>query len=439
MKKVLVVLLVLVMVGSLVAGYLVYFRPSSQSGGHDPFADVPLPSIKSYRFADLSGQDLTSMDLTGVAAGEAKTFTFDSATKWPSSEKMPAGFSPGDAMEKGKYLGLGLDALHDQGVTGKGVSVAVIDKPLLKGHEGLPAELEYIEMKPGDPSMDQPNFHGLLVAGILAGKDGVAPGAHLYYFAVPDDSEPYARFAEAMNKLLEVNKGLSESQKIRVVAVPYGADPVDQVTGVTGAQDWANAIAAAKAAGIIVVYPGMSDLNYTGAGALPGEDRDKPDSYKTWTWVTAKAGVVQSLKDGGANSWDSARKELIRLLTEDPNLDSLRAEAINTYIYLMESYKKTMAFDEWLKIAVEDLSGSLAFPVDYITVPNARGKDSYTYYGSGGLSFATPYVAGLLALGLQAKPDATAQELFKSMMDTGTPFATGGKLANPVAFVKALE
>ena len=439
MKKALVILLVLIMVGSMVAGYMVYFRPSSQKDDQDPFADVPMPAIRSYRFADFSQQDISGLDLKSVSLSEAATFTFDTSTKWPPSDKMPSGFSPEETMEKGKYLGLGLDSLHAQGVTGQGVSVAVIDRPLLKDHEGLPGDMEYVEMRPGDPSMEQTGFHGALVAGILAGRDGVAPGAHLYYFAVPDDSEPYARFAEAMNKLLEVNSGLPEGRKIRIVAVPYGADPLDQVTGVAGAQDWANAIRSAQDAGIIVVYPGMSDLNYTGAGAVPGSDRDRPENYRAWTWVTAKAAVVDSLKKAGVTSWDAARKELIRLLTEDPELDSLRSEAIDTYIYLMASYKTTMSFDEWMKVAAEDVSGALAFPVDYVTVPNAQGKDGYTYYASGGLSFATPYVAGLLALGLQVKPGASAQELFKAMVDTGTPFETGGKLVNPSAFVDALR
>ena len=439
MKRALVILLVVIMVCGMVASYLVYFRPSSQSGDQDPFEDVPMPSIKSYRFADFSKQDISGLDLSKVSLDEAMTFTFDTDTKWPPPDKMPSGFSPEETMEKGKYLGLGLQVLHAQGVTGEGISVAVIDTPLLKDHESLPADMEYVEMKPGDPSMQETSFHGALVAGILAGKDGVAPGAHLYYFAVPDDAEPYARLAEAMNRLLEVNSRLPDGRKIRVVAVPYGADPLDQVTGVAGAQDWANAIRAAQDAGIIVVYPGMADLNYTGAGAVPGSDRDRPENYRTWTWVTAKAAVIESLKKAGVTSWDTARKELIRLLTEDPDLDSLRSEAIDTYIYLMASYKTTMSFDEWIKVAAEDLSGALAFPVDYLTVPNAQGEDSYTYYASGGLSFATPYVAGLLALGLQVKADAAPQELLKTMVDTGTPFETGGKLVCPVAFVEALR
>ena len=439
MRKALVVLMVLVMVGGVVAGFLVYLLPALRDKSKDPFADVPPPSIRSYRFADIAGEDLATVDLSEVTASEAETFTFDSNTKWPTPDKMPKDFSPDGIMKRGQYLGLGLKGLHDRGITGKGVSVAILDKPMLKDHAGFPSNLEYVETKPGDPSMTETSFHGAVVAGILAGKNGVAPGAHLYYFAAPDDSEPYARYAEAMNKLLDVNRGLPEDEKIRVVAVPHGADPLDEITGVVGAKDWSAAIRAAQGAGIIVVYPGMSDLDYTGAGAPPSKDRDDPESYQTWTWTGAKAGVLKSINDAGAKTWDAAKKELVRLLKEDPDLDSLRAEAINTYIYLMESYRETMSFDEWLKAAAGDLSKSLALPVDFITVPSVQGKDSFTYYGSGGLSWATPYVAGVIALGLQVKPAASAADLFKALFDTGTPFVTGGKLVDPAAFVQALK
>jgi len=72
-------------------------------------------------------------------------------------------------------------------------------------------------------------------------------------------------------------------------------------------------------------------------------------------------------------------------------------------------------------------------------VASTDSANSYAYYGSGGLSWATPYAAGILALGLQVKPTATPAELLKAITDTGTPFVTGGKLVNPVGFIQALR
>lgn len=431
------VLLVLAMVGSVLAGILVYLVPAVQGRDKDPFVGVPSPKISSFRFAQLTGQDLGGIDLSQVT--DPWTLTFDSATKWPEAGRMPEGFSPSELMEETKYLGLGLGDLHDRGVTGKGVCVAVIDTPMLQGHRDFPAGLEYIEMMPGDPGMDRVNFHGSAVSGILAGKNGVAPSARLYFFAVPYDDKPYARYAEAMEKLLALDQDLPPEEKVRVVVVPRGADPFDVVDGVTGASAWGEAIEKAQATGMAVVYPGMEGLQFAGAGAPPDKDRDDPASYRAWTWTSTKAEVVAKIRDSGAGSWEAARKELIRLLTEDPDLDSLRAEAINTYIYLMESYKRIMDFDEWLSMVSSDQPGTLAFPVDFITLPNSESSESYTYYGSGGLSWAASYAAGILALGFQVKPEATPYELYIYLMDTGTPFVAGGKLVNPSGFLEALK
>ncbi|MCP4146723.1 MAG: hypothetical protein GY757_03140, partial [bacterium] len=56
-----------------------------------------------------------------------KYCSFDTATPWPPKNKMPAGFSPEDIIETGKSHGLGIKSLHSQGITGKGIKVAIID------------------------------------------------------------------------------------------------------------------------------------------------------------------------------------------------------------------------------------------------------------------------------------------------------------------------
>lgn len=436
MRKALIVLLILAMVGSVVAGFLAYW-PRANSTNSDPFADVPDPNIQSYEFADLAGRDVTTADLSQFSG--TGTLTFSSSTKWPTSDKMPAGFSPSALLEEGKYLGLGLNGLHKQGITGKGVSVAVIDRPILKEHEEYASNLQYIEVVPGDANNATVNFHGAAITGILAGKNGVAPGAKVYYFAVPYADTMYSTSTQAMNQLLEMNKTLPEGQKIRVVAVAQSVNPLDVSANTDGAQDWSNAIKKAQDSGVMVIYAGMSELDFTGAGVVPGKDRDNPQNYQQWTWTAAKAWVIQKLKDANANSWATARAELIRLLTEQPDLDSLQAEAINTYIYLVESYKQTSNYDEWISAAAKDPAKAVSVPVDCITIANTDGTNTYTYYGSGGLSWGSPYIAGLMALGLQVKPNATAAELYRDIADTATAMASGGKLVNPVGFIQALK
>ena len=152
------------------------------------------------------------------------TFTFDTATKWPQGDKTPDMDMPARILEKGKYMGLGLSLLSEKGIGGKGISVAVIDKPIIREHEVFQGNLNYVEVLPEHAKMGNTHFHGAAVAGILAGKNGVAPEANLYYFAVPDDMEPYARYAEAMGQILELQNTLPKEGKIRIVAVAHGLD-----------------------------------------------------------------------------------------------------------------------------------------------------------------------------------------------------------------------
>jgi subtilisin family serine protease len=73
------------------------------------------------------------------------------------------------------------------------------------------------------------------------------------------------------------------------------------------------------------------------------------------------------------------------------------------------------------------------------------GKPSYQYIGGiqysgkGGESFSIPYVAGVLALGWQVKPDLTADEIVELLFKTAYITPDDYKIINPVAFITAVE
>lgn len=438
LKKLVILLLVAAMVLGSLVGVFMYagFRDQTQEG---PFADVPAPVIGSYRFADFRGADLSKEDFKVEPPGMFYTFTFDTSTKWPHGEKTPDADLAREILEKGKYPGLGLSSLLQEGITGRGVHVAVIDKPIAEQHRAFARGLNYIEVSPEHPNTGRTHFHGAAVAGILSGQYGVAPESGLYYFAVPDDTEPYARYAEAMEKILELQDSLPGSAKIRVVAIAHGLDPADVATNAGGAKDWSQAIDKARQQGIIVIYPGMPGLSFTGTGCPPGKDRDNPENYELWSWTRVKQEIAGKLESHQIRSWDDARTMLIRLLTQEKELDSLQAEAINTFIYIGYVYKNYLEFDQWLdSVLLDDPGQVLAIPADYLTVPNVAGPDEYTYYGAGGLSWSTGYLAGLVTLGLQVKPDATEQEIFEALWQSSTPFYGQSRLANPIEYISTL-
>lgn len=81
-----------------------------------------------------SGVSLVTADLRD--RGEVLTrVTFDTRTAWPPKNRLPQGFDPRRILERGKNPGLGIRALHGQGITGTGVHVAIIDQPLLRNHQ----------------------------------------------------------------------------------------------------------------------------------------------------------------------------------------------------------------------------------------------------------------------------------------------------------------
>lgn len=57
---------------------------------------------------------------------------FNTDTVWP--EDLPVCYDPSAIMEAGKNPGLGVRSLHEQDITGKGVSIAIFDQTLLTGH-----------------------------------------------------------------------------------------------------------------------------------------------------------------------------------------------------------------------------------------------------------------------------------------------------------------
>lgn len=88
---------------------------------------------------------------------------------------------------------------------------------------------------------------------------------------------------------------------------------------------------------------------------------------------------------------------------------------------------------EWAGIFPE----ALYFPVDNRTYAYWQDTESYTFEVRGGSSWAVPYAAGVLALGLQAAPELSNEQLIEAMYATATPWE-GGKIVNPAAFIDYL-
>ena len=216
------------------------FYATGRSMGLKAYDDVRV-------FADMPASgDVSRMDLTD-AVGIIPTLWFNEKTQWP--DKMPQGCDPSAILEAAKNPGLGIRALHGQGITGEGVAVAIVDQPIYQDHPEFAGK---IAMYKGFNCNTDRSMHGPAVTSLLVGKDcGTAPGAKVYYAAVPSGLGDAKYFADALDWLASVNKELPEGQKIRVVSV--SAAPSGKGSPFKNGDAWDRAVADAEKEGILVL------------------------------------------------------------------------------------------------------------------------------------------------------------------------------------------
>jgi hypothetical protein len=292
--------------------------------------------------------------------------TFDTRTVWPPKDRLPPDFNPDAILERGKNPGLGVRGLHAEGITGRGVRVAIIDQPLLRDHQeyqGKVARYEAIDCAGVDPQM-----HGAAVASLLVGTScGVAPGAELYYWAEPSWKRDYAQRTKALRQILEFNEGKPLERRIRVVSVSIGFNRQFNNLNL-----WKEALDDAKKQGLIVIHCGEV---IHGVACPLDQDPDDPANYE----------ICHFARD----------------------------------------------FRRRLTLPI----GRLYLPIDNRTTAGFEGVKDYSFFADGGLSWAAPYLAGVIALGYQVNPELDPDVVMSALRETGTRFGRESWIVNPPRFI----
>ena len=305
---------------------------------------------------DLRSRDLSGLDLRN-SASSLEHASFDSQTLWPPEARMPAGFDPAQILELGKNPGLGVRALHAQGVTGRGIGIGIVDHFLLNSHREFAGRIKWYEEinRLGDAPA---RMHGLAVASIAVGTTvGVAPEADLYYIGVGDNYRIFPfmphYFAQGIRRLLQVNQRLPDEHKIRAISLSFGPGP-----GVLGYEDFISAIQEAEAEGILVAWCGEGRFPIFGLNVAPTADRDDFQSCSLPPWLLRRA-----------------------LRSPTP-----------TCLYV---------------------------PMDSRTTASPTGPSDFVFYGPGGASWTVPYAAGAFALAAQVDPAITPEKFWSLALETG--------------------
>lgn len=344
---------------------------------------------------DLRLGDLRSVDLRQSGDVLLNHATFDTDTKWPS--QLPAGYDPKKIMELGKNPGLGVRALHKDGITGRGVHVAFLDQALLLDHEEYKGRiLKYGEIGQVAPMAE---MHGAAVTSILAGKTvGVAPDVTITYYAVQvgtgnTNKRTFSYLAQGIHRILDDNAKLPDAEKIRVIGMSIGWGPDEE-----GYADIDKAVNRAKQEGVFIISTSVEKyyaFKFHGLDRDPNADPEAYGSYLPGTWW--RTGYYQSYPTN-------------------------------------QQYKQYM-------------DGRILVPMDSRTTAAPTGKSAYAFYRQGGWSWCVPYLVGVYAMGLQVRPSLTPDEFYQAARETGwyTDITRDGRtyqlgpIINPAGIVKNLR
>ena len=271
-----------------------------------------------------------------------------------------------------------LKSIHDQGITGKGVTIAVLDGAV---NPSIP-ELKGANIQDRTPcvmtSAPENAAHGTTVAQILVSPEfGVAPGATLYTYTIPLYGD-----SPGSNCTISgwTGEAVNDTPLLIEQAINDGADiiTISSSFGDTESIDLRWAMARALAEGVIVV------------AAMGNETTENPtDTLALWRGI---CGI------GATTRYNS--------LTEYTNWgNGLLTTALGT-------------------VVTRDVSTG--------RVEEAEGT-----------SFATPIIAGFLALGWEHfDEDVSADQMLQALALTGRSGSEWNKLtgygpADPIAFLRS--
>lgn len=298
-------------------------------------------------------------------------------------------------LEQGKDPGFNIRKLHKQGITGKGVGIAILDNYLLKDHVEYKDQLKkYIDL--GGYREEKPSLHGTATASIAVGKTvGVAPGADLYFLqdgTVPDSNEYGIYILKAVKEVVNLNKTLPRENRIRVISYSGSVASI-----YPDYKSYCEALELAKKEGIFFVCCSMKKqygFYHSGLERASGSDPNNYLSYKPFDW--------------------------------------------NRYIN-MDSYleKKKIYPDREILLA----------PYDGRTTADQKNNKDYSFFKTGCPSWEVPYIAGLYVLACQVNPEVTPELFWETALETGhyvkidddRGTSHTGKIINPSKLYAALE
>jgi hypothetical protein len=343
---------------------------------YTPASYEDIPKQDQFNTRDARGLYLDTLDLTPE---QLLDLTIDDTTIL--SEEQAAIIEK--AKTNGMNAGLNINSLHEQGITGKGVRIAIIDSAITDNPEFSDNILYNRNFA---ANVETSAYHGNAISSVAVGKDcGVAPDAELAFYSANTCSEQ----TKAIENVIIQNEEYKKNGEplISVISISCGFDTCDDYEQNYGALR--EMIAKAKEAGIAVITCDDKEeyQHFAGADRNPQANPDEVSSYR----------ADRFHRDG-----------------------------------------------EWWNDRPDEVKDQTIFiPAEHRTV--ADDYDGLRYEGAfGGASWTAPYIAGVFALAKQVKPDVTYEQFMEVVQKTADKmhnYDDGqyvGKLINPQGIINEL-
>lgn len=200
---------------------IVYYREPNALGAI--FDDKSIQILGKYPFIGAVALRVKKHHIFDLA----KNYNIDYVAKTSSAHVL---------MDNARKI-IDVDSLHERGITGKGVNVAIIDTgcyPHLDFVMGKNRIVKFLDFVNNSPAPYDDNGHGTFVAGVLAGNglvsnqkySGIAPDSGLIILkALKSDGQTQAyKVLEAMQWIYSNH----QKYNIKVVCMSFGSTPLAQ-------------------------------------------------------------------------------------------------------------------------------------------------------------------------------------------------------------------
>jgi serine protease AprX len=298
---------------------------------------------------------------------------------------------------------------HNNGYTGVGVTVAVLDSGIASTHDDLPASsvVGFMDFVNGRTTRYDDYGHGTHVAGIIAGRGrdsggqmaGAAPGAKLFVIKVLDSqgNGKVSNVIAALDWLADHGAAYG----VRVVNLSFGAQPDEDPS-----QDpLAQAAQALVQKGIVVVAAAGNE------GQVNGK--------KVWGGIGSPADSPWVLTVGASSSMGTlTRKDdtMAPFSSRGPAVGHIaKPDLVASGVGIVAPISSTGTM-------VNTLSQLLVTPLCSLGVCPSSG--TAPYMSLSGTSMAAPAVSGAVALMLQANPNLTPN-MVKAILQYTAEFRSG--------------